>query len=87
MPNFNPDGTVQVSPPTQSAFAQPPGPPLAPQAPPAQAAPSASPGFAGAIMDLIRSLVGATGPGQALQNRDKVVNQQVNDKSGLGNSF
>lgn len=87
MPQLNPDGTVQVAPPTQSAFAQPVGPPLAPQAPPTQAAPSASPGFVGAIMDLIRSLASSTQAGQALQNHSKVVNQQVDQKSGLGNQF
>lgn len=64
MPNVNPDGTVQVSPPLASAFgpasASAPPPPMQPPqgAPPT----SADPSFAGAIMALIHSLAGSFAP-------------------------
>ena len=70
MPQLNPDGTVQVSPPLASAFGPasagaPPPPMQAPQqgAPPT----SADPSFAGAIMALIHSLAGSFAPKSVTQ--------------------
>ncbi len=79
----NPDGTIQVAPPTQSAFAQPPGPPLAappPQAP-GQAHSGVSPGFIGALFDALRGLVsGGVVNGQHRQN-------QAIEEQSLGNQI
>lgn len=77
MPNpvRNADGTVQVAPPTQSAFAPQPGPAQA--APPPQAPPSsmhATPGFAGALLDAIKSLVGASAPRAIVQHKTALDN-------------
>ena len=64
MPQINPDGTVQVSPPLASAFgpasASAPPPTMAPQQ--GAPAPSADPGFAGAIMALIHSIAQNVAP-------------------------
>ena len=87
----NPDGTIQVAPPTRSAFAPPPGPP---QAAPAPAAPlqvqSGTPGFAGALLDLIKALSGATAP-RAITQRHAAIEQGINQADpgpqGLGNEF
>lgn len=73
-PIRNADGTVQVAPPTRSAFA--PQPTQAP--PPVQAAPQqgagqgASPGFAGAILDAIKAIAGAVAPRAIVQRRQAV---------------
>jgi hypothetical protein len=88
MPNLirNADGTTQVAPPMQSAFAQPGGPPLAPQAPgPQQTAPN--PGFSGAIMDLIKSLVSSFAPKGLTQAKPRT-NEEIDRQSGgLGNDI
>jgi hypothetical protein len=82
-PQVNPDGTVQVpgSPPLQSAFA--PQPTQAPP-PPMQAAPGApatgTPGAAGAIQDLIRTLVAAFAPKQ-ITGRKVAINDAVDKAS------
>lgn len=88
MPQLNSDGTVQVVPPTISAFTPRPTQP-APQsqavAPGAQAPPEA----AGAIQALIAALAQAFAP-KALTQRKAVVNQAVDRASGdgaLGDQF
>lgn len=88
MPGTNPDGTVQVAPPTMSAFA-----PQATQPPPPQQAPpgasTASPGVAGAIRDMIAALAQAFAP-KGITQAGKKINQQVNQADpppGLGNEF
>jgi hypothetical protein len=91
MPTVNPDGTVQVAPPTQSAFA--PQPTQAPPPVPQQAA-APSPGFAGALLEMIQHLMGALkpgGPGNAGSVRrvnDAVdAASQGNDPNALGNQI
>jgi hypothetical protein len=76
----NPDGTIQVAPPTQSAFAQPPGPPLA-TPPPGQAHSSPDPGFIGALFDALRGLVSGN-----LVNGQHRQNQAIEEQS-LGNQI
>jgi hypothetical protein len=82
----NPDGTVQVAPPTQSAFAQPGGAP-----PPVQPAPQVSsapqPGFMEALMALFHQLAGSVNPARQVTQRPRVVDQAVEDAEGLGNQF
>jgi hypothetical protein len=59
MPQLNPDGTVQVSPPLQSAFGPASaGAPPPPMQAPGQAHSAPDPGFIGALFDAIKSLVG-----------------------------
>jgi hypothetical protein len=93
-PSLNPDGTVQVAPPTQSAF----GPasvsaPPPPAAQPPQRPTQVDPGFAGAILTLLKGLVSTLAPGQLL-HRDVDVDAQVNkatadqkDPHSLGNQL
>lgn len=86
MPNVvNSDGTVQVAPPTMSAFS-PAASPSAPPPPP-QAAPPApgSPGAAGAIQALIAALAQAFAP-KGLTQRRAAVNQAVEQQSGAPQS-
>ena len=88
----NPDGTVQVVPPTRSAFAPQLG---MPQAPPA-AAPvptfaSGTPGVAGAIYDAIKAISDAVAPRSIVQRR-QAIDQAVeradpSPGSVLGNVF
>ena len=60
-PMPNPDGTIQVAPPTQSAFA--PQPTQAPPPPmPPQTIHTGTPGVSGAINDLIAMLAKAFSP-------------------------
>jgi hypothetical protein len=77
----NPDGTVQVSPPRQSAFgpasASAPPPPAAPVA---QATPG-SPGFSGAIDNIVRMLMEFIGP-KAIMQHKALLNGQVNAATG-----
>jgi hypothetical protein len=87
MPQVNPDGTVQVAPPTMSAFS--PAASASAPAPPQQMAPpsSAAPGAAGAIQALIAALAQAFAP-KGLTQRKAVVDGQVNKASGdLGSQF
>lgn len=80
MPNLNPDGTQQVSPPLESAFgpasASAPPPPMtqAPGAPPT----SADPSFAGAIMALIHSLASSFAP-KSIVNAKARTNQAIDN--------
>lgn len=87
----NPDGTVQVAPPTQSAFAPQPtqaAPPMQ-QVPQVQSA-GADPGFAGAIMQLIHSLASSFAP-KSITNARQRTNQAVDaadpGPDSLGNKF
>lgn len=84
MPNPNVDGTTQVAPPIMSAFGQPGQQPMPPQAapPPAQAQ-SGTPGFAGAILDLMKALSGAFAPRSIVQ-RGKSLDKQIDEGSGKG---
>jgi hypothetical protein len=77
----NPDGTTQVSPPTQSAFG-----PASASAPPPPAQPGTpthmgTPGFSGAIIDLMKALVGAFAQ-RGLVNRPSYIDGQVNQATG-----
>lgn len=90
-PIRNTDGTVQVAPPTRSAFA--PQPMQAPPPMQQSAAPptsSGTPGFAGALLDAIKAIVGATAPRAIVDARART-NQAVDQASGgpqsLGNQF
>lgn len=89
MPNpVNPDGTVQVAPPTMSAFAPRPSQPAPPQQPTGPAS-TAAPGAAGAIQALIAALAQAFAP-KGLTQRKAAVDQAVEgqSKSGdLGSQF
>jgi hypothetical protein len=77
MPQVNPDGTIQVAPPTMSAFS----PAASPSAPPPPAAPgpTAAPQAAGAIQALIAALAQAFAP-KAITQRKAVINQQLGDQ-------
>ena len=90
MPNpmVNPDGTIQAAPPTMSAFAQQPGVmPGQPMAPPTNYQ-TGTPGFAGALMDMIKALAGSTKTGQTLKQRGNTVMNAADQASGgLGNEF
>ena len=83
MPNL--DGTVQVAPPTMSAF----GPASASAPPPAAApAPAAQPGFAAALMAMIHQLAQALNPATARAPR--ATEQAIEAQSGtapLGDQF
>lgn len=87
MPNL--DGTVQVAPPTQSAFgpasaSAPPPPAAAPQ----QVSSAPAPGFADAIMALIHALVGTAPPARQVSQRPAQVDAEVDKAAGgLGDSF
>jgi hypothetical protein len=83
----NPDGTVQVAAPTQSAFAPQPG-----QAPPPQpqGAPAPQPGFVNALLEMIQHLTGALKPGapgaaSGIKHVDDAVNAA--DPAPLGKQF
>jgi hypothetical protein len=87
MPQMNPDGTVQVAPPTTSAFAPQVGQPPPPQ----QAAPgaTAAPGAAGAIQALIAALAQAFAP-KGITQHAAALKQQEAASSGdptLGDQF
>jgi hypothetical protein len=89
----NPDGTVQVAPPTMSAFApqaSPSAPPPPPQAQPG-VAPGAAPGVAGAIQSAIAALVQAFAPKvltQAKQRNDQAeAAAEGNAPAPLGHQF
>ena len=84
MPNpNNADGTKQVAPPTQSAFAKDSSdlasaPKVAPQ--PLQA-PMGTPGFSGAIVDLMRALASSFAPRSIVQ-RPQLLQQQIAANDG-----
>lgn len=88
MPQMNPDGTVQVAPPTMSAFAPQVGQPPPPAQAPAGPASTATPGAAGAIQALIAALAQAFAP-KAITQRKAAIDQQVEKGSGdsLGDQF
>jgi len=84
MPQVNPDGTVQVAPPTQSAFA-----PQATQPPPPQALGQAfngapptpgTPGMSGAILDAIKALAMHFAPKSVTDIKART-NKTVDDQS------
>jgi hypothetical protein len=82
----NPDGTVQAAPPTMSAFAQQPGVmPGQPVAPPTNYQ-TGTPGFSGALMDMIKALASSLGPKSITQHKSQL-NQQEQQAQGLGNEF
>ena len=87
-PIVNPDGTVQAAPPTQSAFAMPPG--AVPPGQPMPAQPTnyqtGTPGFSGALMDMIKALASSLGPKSITQHKSQL-NQQEQQAQGLGNEF
>jgi hypothetical protein len=83
----NPDGTVQVAPPTMSAFS-PQASASAP--PPPQAQPAVQPGFMEALMQMFHQLTQALNPAQARAPR--ATEQAIEAQSGgnpaqLGQSF
>lgn len=81
-PIRNSDGTVQAAPPTMSAFSALSGQqPSAAQAPPAVSAQSGTPGFGGAILDLIKSLASSFAP-RAIVHRGQNVEDAINRDSG-----
>ncbi len=84
-PTVNPDGTVQVAPPTMSAFAQPAGalPPPAPQpAPQVQSTdPTQNPIYA-----LIQALASAFAP-KGITQRKAAINEAVEPPGSLGSQF
>jgi hypothetical protein len=82
MPQVNPDGTVQVAPPTQSAFAPQPTQAPPPMQAPVAAPPTATP--AGAIFDAIKALAMHFAPKSVTQIKQR--NDQAEAK-GLGNEF
>lgn len=90
MPQMNPDGTVQVAPPTMSAFspaasASAPPPPQA-----AQPGATATPEAAGAIHALIAALAQAFAPKsitQAKQRTEQAVNDADPGPAKLGDQF
>ena len=90
----NPDGTVQVAPPTQSAFGPAgygaPAPP-SPPSPQAQAA-AAHPGFGEAILQMLSQLASALNPKttRAPRATEAAIEAQSNGQpapQGLGNDF
>lgn len=87
-PGRNPDGTVQLAPPTMSAFS----PAASQSAPPPQAAAPgapATPEAAGAIKALIAALAQAFAPRsivQAKQRTEKAINE-ASGGSDLGSQF
>ncbi len=91
MPQMNADGTIQVAPPTQSAF----GPasasaPPPPAAPPQQAQAGAHPGFSGAIQDLVAMLAKVLAPRSVTQQgvrTEDAVNQAEGVSQPLGGHF
>lgn len=78
-PQRNPDGTLQVAPPTVSAFAPQPGQP----APPAMQGPTAAatPEAQGAIHALIAALASAFAPRAVVQAKQRT-DKAVDDASG-----
>ncbi len=85
----NPDGTVQVSPPTMSAFG-----PVSASAPPPPAAPpqAAAPSFASALMEMFHQLAQALNPAAARAPRatEQAIQAQSEGNpapQGLGNQF
>lgn len=82
MPQLNPDGTVQVAAPTQSAFAQPLGQAFTGGAPaPAAMPPSTgTPGFSGALLDAIKAIAQHLAP-KAVTDIKARTNQAIDDKS------
>ena len=87
-PNVNPDGTVQVAPPTQSAFgpasASAPPPPAAP----VQVSSAPQPGLAEALLAVIHHLIGVAPPARQISQRPAQVDAEVDKASGgLGDNF
>jgi hypothetical protein len=87
----NPDGTVQVAPPTQSAFgpasASAP-PPQVQGVAPTQVSSAPQPGFADAIMALLHALVGTAPPARQISQRPAQVDAEVDKAAGgLGDQF
>lgn len=82
MPQVNPDGTVQVAAPTQSAFAQPLGQAFngGTPAPAAAPPPTGTPGISGAILDAIKALAMHLAP-HALTDIKARTNQAVDNQS------
>jgi hypothetical protein len=84
MPQLNPDGTVQVAPPTQSAFAPQP---MQPAPPPQQMAPQVSngtPGISGAILDAIKALIPHLAPHAVT---DIKARNAQNESKALGDQY
>jgi hypothetical protein len=87
-PNVNPDGTVQVSAPTQSAFgpASASAPPPPAQAPQVSSAPA--PGLADALLAVIHHLIGVAPPARQISHRPGEIDAAVDKAAGgLGDSF
>jgi hypothetical protein len=86
VPQMNPDGTMQVAPPTQSAFgpasASAPPPPM--QAQPVQ--PVGHPGFSGAIQDLVAMLAKVLGPKSITQAPQREAQREA-EAQGLGDQL
>ena len=90
----NLDGTVQVAPPTRSAFApQPTQPAPPPQMPgPGAAGPAGQQGIAGAIQAMIAALAHALAP-RSIVDRSRAIQGGVEEGSGgppgsdLGSQF
>ena len=82
MPQVNPDGTVQVAAPTQSAFAQPLGQAFNGGAPAPAAMPvsTGTPGISGAILDAIKALALHFGPKSVTDIKART-NRAVDDAS------
>ena len=85
----NPDGTVQVSPPTQSAFgpasaSAPPPPAAAPQ----QVSSAPAPGLADALLQVIHHLIGIAPPARQISHRPGEIDAAVDKAAGgLGDQF
>ena len=82
----NPDGTVQVAPPTRSAFAPQAVQPAPAAQPPLQVSSSPSPDAAGAIRSLIAALAQAFAPKSVTQIKARA-DQGEAAAQGLGNEF
>ena len=77
----NPDGTIQVAPPTMSAFG--PASASAPP-PPAPAAPAPHPGFVAALMQMLSQLGSALNPAVS---RAPARTERAIEAQSLGNQF
>ncbi len=88
MPQMNPDGTVQVAPPTQSAFgpasASAPPPPM--QAQPQAQAGAHPGGFSDAIYNLVAVLAKVLGPKSITQAPQREAQQEA-EAQGLGDQL
>lgn len=84
MPQMNPDGTVQVAPPTMSAFS-PAASASAPPPPRPAAGATATPQAAGAIQALIAALAQAFAPRSIVDAKQRT--DQAVDKASLGDEM